>query len=61
VSAPEGWDDEIPEAMLAGAREIRSLYVALIAVGFTTSEAAVIIAHFIVANNSANPAAGSPS
>lgn len=44
MSAPDGWDDEIPPAVLAGAREMRITYLALQMAGFTTQEAATIIA-----------------
>lgn len=40
---PQGWDDEIPEEVLNGMREVRKLYVAMLATGFTEVEAARII------------------
>lgn len=44
---PEGWDDQIPEAVLEGMRSMRSIYLAMLAVGFTNFEAATIIGSII--------------
>lgn len=53
MSTPDGWDDEIDPASLEGAREVRKFYIALLAVGFTTKEASVIIAQYMVASGAA--------
>ena len=51
MSAPDGWDDQPDEATIAGAREVRKLFLALQTVGFTMSEAAHIVAAMMAANN----------
>ncbi len=60
MSAPQGWDD-IPEAVLAAAREMRTTYIAMIAAGFTTNEAAMIIAHMCAANSGGQSSTGEGS
>ena len=49
MTVPAGWDD-IPQELIDGAQALRQTYMALIAVGFTTQEAATIIAQLISAN-----------
>lgn len=50
MSTPEGWDQIKPE-MLESAQELRKVYVALLAAGFTTFEAAIIIGGMIATGN----------
>lgn len=47
---PEGWD-EVPEEMLVATRGLRQMFLALIASGFTSAEAAMIIGHMMSASN----------
>ena len=49
---PEGWD-QIPQQLLDGAKELRMLFISFIVSGFTSQEAAMIVAHLVAANNQA--------
>lgn len=50
-NTPPGWDGDIPEELIKGAKGLRQMFVALMSAGFTKDEAALIIAHLMAANN----------
>jgi hypothetical protein len=58
VSVPKGWDDDVPDDLIAGLREMRKVYVGLLAAGFSMNEAAAIVANMVAVNAAMNPQSG---
>lgn len=50
-NTPEGWDNDVPPALIEAAKSLRHMYVALMSAGFAMEEAAAIIAHMLAAND----------
>lgn len=51
ATPPDGWDEEIDPDIIAGAKELRKTFLALLSVGFTMREAAMIVAAMVAQNN----------